>query len=91
MFRSLILGVVVLAGLTLVGASASTAEARGCYRGSYGGGYHHYPTYRTSHYYGGHHHGGYNHYAPVYRQSYYGGHYGGHHGHRSGISLSFGF
>ncbi|NOZ40970.1 MAG: hypothetical protein GXP24_12205 [Planctomycetes bacterium] len=95
MFRSMILGLAVLAGLTLAGASTAEAGDCGSYSRGYSGGY--YPSYRTSYYYGGLPQGGYYHQAPsvVYHRSYYGGHpsyYGGHHGgHHSGVSFSFGF
>ncbi len=92
MFRSIVFGLAVVAAMAWSGASASTAEARHCH----GGGYRHYPSYRTSHYHGGHggHHGGGHYYAPRrvvyvgggggYHGGHHGGHYGGHHGYHHG-------
>ena len=104
MFRSIVFGLAVVAAMAWSGASASTAEARHCHGG---GGYRHYPSYRTSYHRGGGHYSaprrvvyvGGGHHGGHYGGGHYGGrHYGGHHGYhhgghygRSGVSFSFGF
>ncbi len=102
MVRGLFLSLAMIGALVISAASASNAEAGGCYRGGYGGGYGggYYPARRSVAYYGGgyvrHHHPGY---GGFYRRSYYGGHPGyygagygrGYGGRRSGVSFSIGF
>lgn len=91
MFRRIFLVLAVL-GAAACASGGSSAEARGCYRGSYYGGHSSY--YRSARY----HHS----YGPSYYRSgpshYYGGHHGyhgyrGRHGYHggSGISFSIGF
>ena len=95
MFRRVALSLAFV-GTLVVGAvgMSKTADASGCGRGNYGGGY-----YGTSYpaYYGGHgrHYGPSNYgyygggYGGGHRQHYSGGHGGHHGGGHGGISIRF--
>lgn len=90
MLRRVLFVMAFVGAVALLGLGGSEAQAHGCRRGGYGGGYYRasYPAYHGAYY----HRGPAVYYGrPAYRSAYYGGYPGYYGGYRSGVSVSFGW